>query len=106
MLSSSREEIQQDFQALRAVVSRVVGHSFDVLTTPERLALLEQLEHESRRLRVPGHALINQIAEESNATELGGKLPHVLAGRLRIARGEANRRIAEAADLGPRRADR
>jgi hypothetical protein len=42
MLSSSREEIQQNFQALRAVVSRVVGHSFDVLTTPERLALLEQ----------------------------------------------------------------
>ena len=57
------QEIQQDFQALRAVVSRVVGHSFDVLTTPERLALLEQLAHETRRLRVPGHALINQIAE-------------------------------------------
>jgi hypothetical protein len=104
MLSSGREEIQQDFQALRAVVSRVVGHSFDVLTTLERLALLEQLEHETRRLRVPGHALINQIAEESNATELGGKLSHVLADRLHIARGEANRRMAEAADLGPRRA--
>jgi hypothetical protein len=104
MLSSDRQEIQQDFQALRAVVSRVVGHSFDVLTTPERLALLEQLEHETRRLRVPGHALINQIAEESNATELGGKLSHMLADRLRITRGEANRRIAEAADLGPRRA--
>jgi hypothetical protein len=37
MRLSSREEIQEDFRALRAVVSRVVGHSFDVLTTPERL---------------------------------------------------------------------
>ena len=104
MLSSSREEIQRDFQALRAVVSRVVGHSFDVLTTPERLALLEQLEHETRRLRVPGHALINQLAEQAPPEELGGKLPHVLADGLRINRSEANLRIAEAADLGPRRA--
>ncbi len=104
MCSGSREEIQEDFDALRTVVSRVVGHSFDVLTTPERLALLEQLEHETRRLRVPGHELINQIAEQSDSTELGGKLSHALADRLRITRGEASRRIAEAADLGPRRA--
>ncbi len=104
MHSSSREEIQEDFDALRAAVSRVIGDSFDVLTTPERLALLERLEHETRRLRVPGHALINQLAEQSDSTELGGKLSHVLADRLRITRGEAGRRVAEAADLGPRRA--
>jgi len=40
MLSSSREEIQEDFDALHTVVSRVVGHSFDVLTAPERPVLL------------------------------------------------------------------
>src|SRR5437016_13507925 len=99
MLSSSREEIEADYAGLRAAVSRILEHSYDALTTPERLALLEQLEHETRRLRVPGHALINQISEESNTTELGGKPPHALADRLRISRGEANRRIAEAADL-------
>ena len=102
MLSSSSEGIQEDFDALRAVVSRIVGHSFDGLTIPERLASLERLEQETRRLRVPGHELINQIAEQSDSTELGGKLSHVLADRLRITRGEAGRRIAEAADLGPR----
>jgi hypothetical protein len=75
-----------------------------VLTTPERLALLERLEHETRRLRAPGHELINQIAEQSDSTELGGKLSAALADRLHITRGEASRRIAEAADLGPRRA--
>jgi hypothetical protein len=104
MLSSSREEIEEDVGALHTVVSRVVGHSFDVLTTPERLALLERLEHETRRLAVPRHELINQIAEQSDSTELGGKLPHALADRLRITRSEASRRVAEAADLGPRRA--
>jgi hypothetical protein len=104
MRSSSREEIASDFAALRAVVCRVVGHSFDVLTTPERLVLLEQLEHETRRLRVPGHELINQLVEQAAPEELGGKLSHVLADRLHITRGDAGRRVAEAADLGPRRA--
>ena len=104
MLSNSREEIQEDFDALRAAVSRMLGHSYDALTNPERLALLERLEQETRRLRVPGHELINQLAEQSDSTELGGKLSHVLADRLRITRAEAGRRVAEAADLGPRRA--
>ncbi|WAC93649.1 HNH endonuclease signature motif containing protein [Mycobacterium sp. Aquia_213] len=104
MSSSGREEIVEDFDALRSAVSRVVGHSYDVLTTPERLSLLERLEQETRRLRVPGHELINQIAEQATPEELGGKVSHALADRLRISRGEACRRIAEAADLGPRRA--
>ena len=92
MHSSSREEIQEDFDALRAVVSRLVGHSYDALTTPERLALLERLEQEVRRLPVPGHALINQLVQQATPAELGGKLSHALADRLRITRGEANRR--------------
>jgi hypothetical protein len=104
MLSSSREEIEEVFDALHTVVSRAVGLSFDALTTPERLTFLERLEHEARRLRVPGHELINQIAEQADETELGGRLPAALADRLRITRGQANRRVAEAADLGPRRA--
>jgi len=70
MGSMDREEIQQDVDALRAAVSRVLGHSYDSLTNPERLSLLEMLEHETRRLQVPGHQLINQLAEQSNSTEL------------------------------------
>jgi hypothetical protein len=104
MRSSNRGQIQEDFDALRAVVSRLVGHSYDALTTPERLATLAGIEHETRRLAVPGHALIIQLAEQAGPAELGGRLSHVLADRLRITRSEANRRVAEAADLGPRRA--
>jgi hypothetical protein len=66
--------------------------------------LLERLEQETRRLPVPGHALINQLVQQATPAELGGKLSHVVADRLRISRGEANRRVAEAADLGPRQA--
>ncbi len=104
MHAASREEITEVFGALHTVVSRLVGLSFGALTTPERLGLLEQLEVEARRLPVPRHQLINQIAEQADETELGGRLPAALAQRSGITRGEANRRVAEAADLGPRRA--
>ena len=53
---------------------------------------------------MPGYELINQLAEQSDSTELGGTLSHALADRLRVTCGETSRRIAEAADLGPRRA--
>jgi hypothetical protein len=104
MLSSSREEIAEAFGALRAARSRVNALTFDALTTPERLAYLEQLEQDARRAPVAGHVLINQIGEQADEKTLGGRLPAVLATRLRITRGEARRRVAEAADLGPRHA--
>ncbi|OBH09774.1 HNH endonuclease signature motif containing protein [Mycobacterium sp. E1747] len=104
MHSSDREEVQEDVDALRAVVSRFQGHSYEALTNPERLRLLEILERETRRLQAPAHQLINQVAEQADSAELGGKLSWALADRLHITRGEASRRVAEAAELGPRRA--
>ncbi|MGZ4512791.1 MAG: DUF222 domain-containing protein, partial [Mycobacterium sp.] len=104
MRSMDREEIQGDIDALRAVVSRFQEHSYEALTNPERLGLLEVLECQTRRLQVPAHQLINQVAEQGDSAELGGKLSWALADRLHITRGEASRRIADAADLGPRRA--
>ena len=104
MSSSSREEIVGVFDALDAVVDRACELSFDALTTPERLRLLERLERVTRRLPVPQHALINQLEEQADDTELGARLARALADRLHITRSEANRRVAEAADLGPRRA--
>ncbi|CAM3392523.1 HNH nuclease domain-containing protein [Mycobacterium colombiense] len=104
MTLSDREELQHDVDALRAVVSRFREHSYDALTNPERLQMLEVLECEARKLQAPSHQLINQLGEQGDSTELGGKLSWVLADRLHISRAEAGRRIAEAADLGPRRA--
>src|ERR1700746_878996 len=82
MCSSDREEIVADFAALHEVVSRIVAHTYDALTTPERLTYLDKLELEARRLPVPGHQLINQLAGQCDPTELGGTLSHVLADRL------------------------
>jgi hypothetical protein len=97
MSSIDREGIQEDYDTLRAVVSRIQRHSYDALTSPERLALLEIIEHEQRRLHVPGHQLTNQLARQATPEELGGKLSHVLSDRLHISRAESARRVAEAA---------
>ena len=104
MTSSAREDIVDGLDVLDTDVDRLCGLSFDVLTTPERLRVLERLEATARRLRVPTHALINQLAEQAGDEELGGRLAGALANRLRISRADASRRIAEAADLGERRA--
>jgi hypothetical protein len=93
MFSSSREDIEEVFDLLLAVVSRACGLSFDALTTPERLTYLERLEQEARRLPVPAYELINQVARQATRDEIGGKLSHVLADRLRITRAQAARRI-------------
>jgi hypothetical protein len=104
MRSSSREEIVEVLDTLEAGYKRALDLTFDVLTTPERLRVLERWEQMRRRQPAVEHPLINQLAAQADATELGGKLPSVLANRLRISRAEASRRIHEAADLGERKA--
>ncbi|MGO9154065.1 HNH endonuclease signature motif containing protein [Mycobacterium sp.] len=104
MGSSTREEIVEVFNAFDSDVDRLCDLSFDVFTTPERLRALERLERAARRLRAPQHALINQLAEQAGAEELGGTLRGALADRLHISPAEASQRIATAEDLGERRA--
>lgn len=79
--------------------ARVVGHCYDALTTPERLALLERVEHETRRLCAPDHQLINELAAQATEEDLGGTLRCAWADRSRVTNAEGARRIAEAADL-------
>ncbi|WP_301147629.1 HNH endonuclease signature motif containing protein [Mycobacterium simiae] len=104
MTLASREQIQQDYDALRAAVSRIQQHSYESMTNPELLGLLEAIERETRKLHVPGHRMINQLARQATSDELGGKLTHALSDRLSISRAESARRVAEADDLGPRQA--
>ncbi|KAO17221.1 13E12 repeat family protein, partial [Mycobacterium tuberculosis H2300] len=104
MLANSREELVEVFDALDAELDRLDEVSFEVLTTPERLRSLERLECLVRRLPAVGHALINQLDAQASEEELGGTLCCALANRLRITKPDAALRIADAADLGPRRA--
>ena len=104
MHSSCREEVVGVFDALRADLKRALDLRCDALTTPERFALLEHCEWIRRCLPAVEHPLVSQLAAQSDATEVGGKLAPALADRLRITRAEASRRIHEAEDLSERRA--
>jgi hypothetical protein len=100
---SDRDTVSAAFDTLDAAVDGVLGLDFEALTTRERLALLERCERVRRRLPAVEHPLINQLAHHASPEELGGKLSHAVAAWTLISRGEAGRRIREAADLGPRR---
>jgi hypothetical protein len=104
MRSSSREEVVEVFDGLRAYLKRALDLRCNALTTPERLALLQTCETVRRCLPAIEHPLINQLSDQADATELGGTLAAALANRLRISRADASRRIHDAADLGERRA--
>ncbi|OBK40760.1 hypothetical protein A5658_20600 [Mycobacterium sp. 1245111.1] len=102
MRSSSREEIVEVLDALEDDYKRALDLTFDALTSPERLAVLERWERFRRWQPAFEHALLNELTH-IETSELGGKLAPVLADRLRITRAEASRRVHEAAELGQRR---
>ncbi len=82
---------------LDRAVDALVEVSFEALTTPERLRVLERLEVVARRLPAAQYALLNQLDEQAGEAELGGRLAAVVASRLRITRSEAGRRGGAAA---------
>ncbi|OBG31460.1 HNH endonuclease signature motif containing protein [Mycolicibacter heraklionensis] len=90
------------FDALSADLDRALELDFDALTPRECLALLRRCEKLRRRLPAVEHPMVNALAAADPA-ELGGKARWVLADELHLTRGEAGRRIAEAAELGARR---
>jgi hypothetical protein len=103
--AADRDAITAALDALEADFDVVASLPFNVLTNPERLAVLDRLETLSRRHPTMGHRLINLLSEQASPVELGGtSLANVLSTRLRVSGTDARRRIAEAEDLGERTA--
>ena len=91
------------FDVINAAVDDLLGCDCDALATREQLAMLRRCENVRRRLPAIEHPLINNLARQATAEELGGTLSHAIAESTLISRADASRRIREAADLGPRR---
>ncbi|MDP7705797.1 HNH endonuclease signature motif containing protein [Mycobacterium sp. TY815] len=104
MNCSTRDDWAEALGALGESVSRLLDLTADGLTSPELITTLGELEVQCRRIPVASNVLINQLAAQATAAELGGTLGQALADRLRIVKNDADRRIADAAELGPRRA--
>lgn len=104
MSGSTCTEIVEALDGLESFADRLCELTFEAPGTTELLVTRERLERITRKLRVPGHAVINQLAVVATNAELGGTLGQALSNRLRVSKSEANRMINQAADLGPRRA--
>jgi hypothetical protein len=103
-MRSDRELVVAKLERLETEAEELAEVSFDAFTTAELLETLQRLERVARKLPVPGHAVLNQLAHQATPAELGGKLSHAVADRLHVTRGEASRRVKEAQELGPRKA--
>ena len=76
----------------------------EMLTQRELLTMLDELETLSCQLPTQWHRALARLQAETTPKELGAKSwKDVLRIRWRITATDANRRLAEAADLGPRR---
>jgi Domain of unknown function (DUF222) len=100
---ASREAVAAVLDRYDAACAELEKVSFTALTCRESLAVLARREKMVRAGAGVEHRLIAQLTSTGTPGELGAtKWSSVLAERLRISTTEANRRLDEAADLGPR----
>ncbi|MEE2854613.1 MAG: HNH endonuclease signature motif containing protein [Actinomycetota bacterium] len=99
---SDQQDVDAVFDALDAAWDRACALNLDALNSRQLLAVLQRCEQQRRRIPAVEHPLINSLARQAPSLELGGTVAHAIAEATLISRTEANRRISEARDLGPR----
>ena len=100
----SESPVQVAVAALRAAHDALASCDLEMLTRPELLNVLDDLETLSCQLPTQWHRALTRLQAETTPKEMGAKSwKDVLRIRWRISTAEAGRRLAEAADLGPRR---
>ncbi|WP_333895358.1 HNH endonuclease signature motif containing protein [Mycolicibacterium gadium] len=97
--------VQVAMAALRSAHDSLAACDLDMLTHRELLDVLDGLEQLSCQLPAQWHRGLARLQAETTPKELGAKnWKDVLTIRWRISATDAHRRLAEAAELGPRRA--
>ena len=100
----SESRVQVAVAALRAAHDALASCDLEMLTRSELLNVLDDLETLSCQLPTQWHRALTRLQAETTPKEMGAKSwKEVLRIRWRISTTEAGRRLAEAADLGPRR---
>lgn len=91
--------------AIEAAYDQLEECSFDALNAEELVAVLTRREALAWRAPVIDHRILARLVADGDAGALGAcSLTKALAERLRISSAAARRRLAEAAELGPRTA--
>ncbi|ANI41806.1 HNH endonuclease signature motif containing protein [Mycolicibacterium vaccae] len=101
--SMASGDLQDTVTALRAAFDEVAACEVDLLTRPDLVAALDELETLSCQLPAVGHRLLARLQAEATPQQMGAtSWKEVLTVRWRISTGEAHRRLTEAAVLAPR----
>lgn len=98
-------EILSALADLEVAWEKLASVPVETLTGVEALEILDRLERHRRRLPAFEHGLVAQLRSQAGPRDMGAKSwPAVLSQRLGVSRADARRRLADAADLGARRA--
>jgi hypothetical protein len=92
-------------QQLRAGIDALLAADLSGLSGPEVTELLTAVEAQRRRLPAVDHKVLAEAGERSLAGDYGRtSTADLLVTLVRVSPAEAKRRVADATDLGPRRA--
>ncbi|MFV1364099.1 DUF222 domain-containing protein [Mycolicibacterium elephantis] len=101
--SMSGSGLQAAIAELSAAYDQVAACDLDLLTRPDLLAALDEIETVACQLPTMRHRLLARLQRETTPAQLGAKSwKDVLRVRYRISTKEANRRLTEAELLAPR----
>ncbi|MEW2480428.1 DUF222 domain-containing protein [Mycobacterium sp. NPDC049093] len=102
-LAQNRGAVQTALADHLAATTTLVDVDFTGFDTAELLAIQSERERQARAQATVDHRIQSALMALTGPREIGGKSwTDVLATRMRISRKEASRRVAAAADLGPR----
>jgi hypothetical protein len=96
-MSSIKDKVIAALDAADASYRKLAALPLEALTRPEKQALLNRLEELGKKTTALDRRLIGQLIMEGDPALFGGaSWADVLSRRMRISRGDAQRRIAEA----------
>ncbi|MCV7201794.1 DUF222 domain-containing protein [Mycolicibacterium peregrinum] len=102
-LVQNRGAVQTALADHMAATTALLHVDFTGFDTAELLAIQSERERRARAQATVDHRIQSALMARTSPREIGGKSwTDVLATRMRISRKEASRRVAAAADLGPR----
>jgi hypothetical protein len=100
----SEADVDEGIAMMRAGHAKLAAAGLDELPLPKMLALADELQTLTCQLPTQSHRILARLQAEHTPKELGAKSwNEVLRIRWRLSVAEAGRRLAEAAELGPRR---
>jgi Domain of unknown function (DUF222) len=98
----SKNEIIAAIDAVGVAYDSLLALPLHTLTRSERVSLLQRMDEMNRRVSGFDRRLLGRLITEAAPAQFGGaSWAEVLSRRLRISRGEAERRVAAAIYSAP-----